>query len=145
MIKNLSVKQLYVVLYTAVLTGCAVPMPEGGNAGMPVNVSYSSLMAEAQADTSIKLAYGTEPLQFGRLYLPAVITEGSKVPLLVFIHGGCWLNAYDLNHSTAFSQAVANAGIAVWSVEYRRVGDIGGGWPGSYSPLTGCRFFHRLI
>ncbi|GAB2914193.1 alpha/beta hydrolase [Rheinheimera gaetbuli] len=97
-------------------------------------------MAEAQDDTSIKLVYGAEPLQFGRLYLPP---EGTAVPapLLVFIHGGCWLNAYDMVHSTAFSQAVANAGIAVWSLEYRRSGDAGGGWPGSLDDvLAGVKF-----
>ncbi|MBV2129864.1 alpha/beta hydrolase family protein [Arsukibacterium indicum] len=99
------------------------------------NVSYSSLAALPYNDTSIRLQYGPEPLQYGQLYLPPAATLNKRAPLLVFIHGGCWLNAYDISHSRAFSQAVANAGVAVWSVEYRRTGDEGGGWPGTYTDV----------
>uniref|UniRef100_A0A486XUA7 Possible kynurenine formamidase n=1 Tax=Rheinheimera sp. BAL341 TaxID=1708203 RepID=A0A486XUA7_9GAMM len=131
------IKKLILLKLALLLSACShiatVPLTDKVLPTSPVsNVSYASLATQAGADNSITLHYGSEPLQFGRLYLPAMLTKDSKVPLLVFIHGGCWLNAYDLNHSTAFSQAVANAGIAVWSVEYRRVGDSGGGWPGSY-------------
>ncbi len=140
------------MLCAAVLASCAAPIPERVSAGsesvttavsMPVNVSYSSLLAEAQADNSLKLAYGNEPLQFGRLYLPPETTTAAATPLLVFIHGGCWLNAYDMVHSTAFSQAVAKAGIAVWSLEYRRSGDAGGGWPGSLDDVLAGLAFAR--
>jgi len=101
------------------------------------NVSYTSLASLPYTDSSIKLHYGADALQYGRLYLPP--KSGSqtqtKTPLLVFIHGGCWLNAYDISHSRAFSQAVAAAGFAVWSVEYRRTGDEGGGWPGTFNDI----------
>ncbi|WP_372627464.1 alpha/beta hydrolase fold domain-containing protein [Arsukibacterium sp.] len=99
------------------------------------NVSYSSLSELSYTDRSIKLDYGADPLQYGQLYLPKTVSLQSslqqKAPLVVFIHGGCWLNAYDISHSRAFSQAVAANGFAVWSLEYRRTGDVGGGWPGS--------------
>lgn len=99
------------------------------------NVSYSSLAVLPYNNNSIKLQYGTEPLQYGQLYLPPTATLQRKAPLLVFVHGGCWLNAYDISHSRAFSQAVAAEGFAVWSVEYRRTGDEGGGWPGTYNDV----------
>jgi len=53
------------------------------------------------------------------LWLPA---EGNKKQnnLVVFIHGGCWLNAYDIKHSYALATALAQEGYAVWSLEYRR-------------------------
>lgn len=97
-------------------------------------VSYNSILALPVAGGGKTLAYGENPLQFGQLYLPDITADASspKVPLLIFIHGGCWLNAFDIQHTRAFSEAVAAAGIAVWSIEYRRVGDEGGGWPGSY-------------
>ncbi|KKO46500.1 esterase [Arsukibacterium ikkense] len=121
------------------ITGCAnrnsqtlaeSPAPEM----LLSQVSYSSLLNLPAAAAGIKLAYGDNPLQFGHLYLPQISAQ-QPVPLLVFIHGGCWLNAYDIAHSNAFSQAVATTGIAVWSLEYRRVGDTGGGWPGSYDDV----------
>ena len=109
------------------------------------NVSYASLVSLPYTDNSLKLRYGADELQYGRLYLPhAAVTQTNsqtKAQLVVFIHGGCWLNAYDINHSRAFSQAVAARGFAVWSLEYRRSGDEGGGWPGSmHDVLQGLSF-----
>ena len=100
-------------------------------------VSYSSLLPLAAAvpeSASQRINYGTGALQYGQLFLPA---NGSNTPapLLVFVHGGCWLNAYDITHSQAFSYALAQQGFAVWSIEYRRTGDEGGGWPGSYQDI----------
>jgi acetyl esterase/lipase len=104
-------------------------LPAG--AGALNNISFSSVLALPYANNSIKLAYGRDPLQFGQLYLPDNKTM-AKAPLLIFVHGGCWLNAYDIAHSNAFSLALAERGYAVWSLEYRRIGDAGGGWPGSF-------------
>ena len=64
-----------------------------------------------------------------------------KAPLVIFVHGGCWLNAYGVGHSVGLSQALAKEGYAVWSIEYRRTGDAGGGWPGSLNDvLKGVSF-----
>lgn len=76
-----------------------------------------------------RLAYGADPLQFGHLRLPP---GPGPFPVVVFVHGGCWLSAFDIGHVGALEQAWADAGYAVWSLEYRRVGDDGGGWPGTY-------------
>lgn len=76
-----------------------------------------------------RLSYGPHALQFGHLRLPA---RPGPHPVVVFIHGGCWLAEYDLLHAEALMHALATAGFAVWSVEYRRVGDEGGGWPNTY-------------
>lgn len=75
-----------------------------------------------------RLAYGPEPLQFGDLRLPA--GDGPH-PLLVVVHGGYWKAVYNLIHTGHLCRALAEAGIATWNVEYRRVGDVGGGWPGT--------------
>ena len=56
-------------------------------------------------------------------------------PLVVLVHGGCWLNAFDIKHTHALSTALMRAGYAVWSIEYRRTGDRGGAWPGSYNDI----------
>ena len=39
------------------------------------------------------------------------------------------------------SSALTGMGIATWNLEYRRTGDAGGGWPGTFDDLaTGTRF-----
>jgi len=56
-------------------------------------------------------------------------------PLVIIIHGGCWLNAYNAEHVRPLASALNAKNYAVWSVEYRRVGDDGGGWPGSFDDI----------
>lgn len=99
------------------------------------NVSFNSVLALPLKNQGVKLAYGDAALQFGLLSLPATKVS-TKPPLVIFVHGGCWLNAYDIGHSKALSQALTEAGYAVWSLEYRRVGDEGGGWPGSFNDIV---------
>jgi acetyl esterase/lipase len=77
----------------------------------------------------LKLHYGDLPLQFGHLRLPA---GDGPFPVVVFIHGGCWLAEYGIGHVGPLEVALADLGFAVWSLEYRRVGDDGGGWPGTF-------------
>jgi acetyl esterase/lipase len=57
--------------------------------------------------------------------------EGSAFPLALFIHGGFWRSKYDLTHAGHLCAALTKAGIATTNIEYRRVGNPGGGWPGS--------------
>lgn len=101
------------------------------------NVSYDSVTALDFTNADMKLVYGNANpgLQYGLLWLPDNLDATEKAPLIVLIHGGCWLNAYDIRHSFPLSTALAAAGYAVWSLEYRRSGDIGGGWPGSFEDI----------
>ena len=72
--------------------------------------------------------YGEDSLQYGELHLP----EGKGPhPVVVMVHGGCWLAAFDMNHMRALANAMEDVGYAVWNIEYRRVGHPGGGWPGT--------------
>ncbi|MFQ5719650.1 MAG: alpha/beta hydrolase [Acidobacteriota bacterium] len=79
-----------------------------------------------------RIPYGDGPLQFGDLRLPP---GPGPHPVAVFIHGGCWLAEYDITHSSKLTAALARHGIATWSLEYRRVGDDGGGWPGTFQDI----------
>ncbi len=79
-----------------------------------------------------RIHYGDGPLQFGDLRVPP---GGGPHPVAVFIHGGCWLAEYDISHSNKLTAALARNGIATWSLEYRRVGDEGGGWPGTFQDV----------
>lgn len=74
------------------------------------------------------LPYGRHPLQFGELRLPR---GPGPHPVAVAIHGGFWRARYSLEHLGHFCAALADAGIATWSLEYRRIGHEGGGVPGT--------------
>src|SRR5207249_1173459 len=79
------------------------------------------------ADT--RVAYGPEPLQFADVR-PA---EGDG--LAVMLHGGSWRAAYDLTHFGHLCVALRDAGVATFNVEYRRTGQPGGGWPGTFEDV----------
>lgn len=79
-----------------------------------------------------RLSYGVDPHQFGDLRIPK--SKGPH-PLVMNIHGGFWRNRYDLAHAGHLCAALTQKGIATWNVEYRRVGDEGGGWPGTFDDL----------
>lgn len=82
--------------------------------------------AMPQPAPGARIPYGPHPHQFGRLSLP----EGSGPhPVVVFLHGGCWRVEYDVGHVGRLEAALAEEGFAVWSLEYRRVGEEEGGWP----------------
>jgi acetyl esterase/lipase len=75
-----------------------------------------------------RIPYGEDPNQFADLRMPA--GKGPH-PLLIFIHGGYWRAEYDLTHAGHLCAALTRAGFATWSLEYRRVGQPGGGFPGT--------------
>ncbi len=82
-----------------------------------------------------RLKYGPGDLQFGDLRLPR-LTPGQRAPVLVFVHGGWWKAKYGLAYGGHLCAALKHAGVATWSVEYRRVGDLGGGWPGTFQDVA---------
>ncbi|MDG2420319.1 MAG: alpha/beta hydrolase [Gammaproteobacteria bacterium] len=95
------------------------------------DVSFESVLDLPFRESDYQISYGNDPFQFGRLWLPV----GGRLGTLVFIHGGCWLNEYNIDHAQGLSTALASAGYAVWSLEYRRTGDEGGGWPGTFDDI----------
>lgn len=89
-----------------------------------------------------RIPYGKDPRQFGDLRLPS---GPGPHPVVIFIHGGFWRNAYSLDHAGHACAALARAGAACWSIEYRRIGDPGGGWPGTMDDvLRGAEHIKKL-
>jgi acetyl esterase/lipase len=85
-----------------------------------------------------KLFYGSDPNQFGELRLPK---GHGPFPLIVNVHGGYWSAQYSLTHAGHFCAALSKKGFATWNVEYRRVGNPGGGWPGSFKDVVSAYRF----
>jgi acetyl esterase/lipase len=76
-----------------------------------------------------QIAYGDHPDQVGNLHLPA---EGNGPwPTVALVHGGDWEWGWDRTLMTPLARDLATRGFAAWNIEYRRVGQEGGGWPGT--------------
>jgi acetyl esterase/lipase len=78
----------------------------------------------------VRLNYGPDRNQFGDLRLPA--SSNAPFPVVVFVHGGYWRAKYGLGYAGHLCASLAEAGIASWNIEYRRIGNEGGGWPGTF-------------
>lgn len=110
------------LMTTLTLTATAEPAP-------PEIMTAAALADFPNPEADHVIAYGDDPLQFGELRLP----EGEgPFPVVVYLHGGCWMSEYDIAHSRVLTDAFTRAGIATWSLEYRRIGDTGGAWPGTF-------------
>ncbi len=81
----------------------------------------------------VRITYGEQPQQFADLYLPA---DEATPPVVVLIHGGFWRAQYGLDLMVPLAENLAADGYAVWNIEYRRVGQPGGGWPGTLDDVA---------
>ena len=105
-------------------------------------ISFADIQKLPKPPADHRLTYGNDPLQFGELRLPK--SQG-KNPVVIVVHGGCWFAEYDLNHVAAFSDALTKLGVATWTIEYRRIGDKGGAWPGTFQDVAKGADFLREV
>ncbi len=120
-------RDLIYLLFVLVLWTMAVPMTESQT------LTTKDILNLPTPEADLRIQYGEHPLQFGDLRLP---TGEGPHPVAVVVHGGCWLAEYNLDHISSFCDALTQDGIATWSLEYRRIGDEGGGWPGTFQDVA---------
>jgi acetyl esterase/lipase len=93
-----------------------------------------------------RILYDTNPSTFGDLRLPKNVKPGADgYPVVVFLHGGGWTADWTIGHSEQLVEALSNEGIATWNVEYRRLGNAGGGYPGTFIDVAKGLDFLRTI
>jgi acetyl esterase/lipase len=81
----------------------------------------------------LRIPYGTDREQFGDLRIPV---GAGPHPVVVVAHGGWWRSAFDLTYAGHMCEALTADGYATWNIEYRRVGQPGGGYPGTLHDVT---------
>ena len=75
-----------------------------------------------------RIPYGSGEFHFCDLRLPR---SSGPHPVVIVIHGGFWRAAYDLLYAGNMAAALTKQGLATWNIEYRRIGQPGGGYPGT--------------
>lgn len=97
-------------------------------------------------DAGVRIAYGRDSLQFGELRLPAGASSSARAPIAIIIHGGCWLSRYaSVRNSAPLADALAQAGVATWNLEYRRYDHPGGGWTGTFRDVADGADYVRAL
>ena len=86
--------------------------------------------ARISADTLI-IPYGDGAQRHGHLDTPTGEPPAAGWPVAVLVHGGFWRGgAVDLMFGLA--RSLIEDGWATWNIQYSRVGEDGGGWPGTF-------------
>lgn len=80
-----------------------------------------------------QFSYGDGDQQFAELWRPGGDPPWSAV---VMIHGGSWSRDVDRTIMHDIARNLAGEGHAVWNIEYRRLGQPGGGWPGTFEDVA---------
>jgi acetyl esterase/lipase len=119
------------VLLTATAAAPAAPL------------DYKELLARPRPAPTKRIPYGPAPSQFGELWMP---TGAGPFPVVLLIHGGCW--RADLPGIELMSYAADDLrghGFAVWNVEYHRLGEPGGGYPGTFADIAAAADELRVL
>src|SRR3954466_2940317 len=111
-----------------------MPPPERRRLRLP------KVMDDAPPTAEERLPYGDHPSQFVD-FRRSVSSQPS--PLAIFLHGGFWRNRRDLTYGGHLCLALRELGYCTANVEYRRVGEQGGGWPGTFDDVKRAVEFAR--
>lgn len=101
----------------------------------PWQQSFGDVQSLKFREADQRISYGEHVSQFIDLWLPRSKAKEAR-PTVILIHGGCWLAQYDISHIRPLATAISDRGFAVWAIEYRRVGETGGGWPGTFQDIS---------
>ncbi len=80
----------------------------------------------------IRYRYGAQPSQFCELSLP---DSAPPHHVAALIHGGFWQLPWGLELMAGAVSDLTGRGLAVWNLEYRRIGEPGAGWPGTFNDV----------
>ncbi len=79
-----------------------------------------------------RIRYGSDENQFIDLF----DSSSGSLATVLMIHGGFWRKKYDLQHTSHMCAQFAKNGMDVANIEYRRIGNVSGGWPATFQDVT---------
>ena len=100
-----------------------------------------NVLVRGARPADLTLRYGDGPDQVADVHVPPedaleVAGIGGKAMFTIFLHGGFWRAEYGREHTAPLAEALADAGFVVCAPEYRRSGQAGGGWPGTFDDVA---------
>ena len=78
---------------------------------------------------TLTVSYGPHASQCAEVYLPR---GAGPHPVVALLHGGLWRASQGRDPMRPIARQLARDGYAVLNVEYRRLGEQGAGWPGTF-------------
>lgn len=105
-------------------------------------VSEGEVLGRSGSVPDEQRAYGPGTRRYGELRLPS--GDGPH-PVVVLVHGGCWGDVASLRYMDALAVDLTRAGWATWNVEFRRLGDPGGGWPATFRDVAAAADYVRVL
>jgi acetyl esterase/lipase len=109
--------------------------PGGGGQGS------ADVLTRSARTPDLVLRYGDGAEQVADVHLPPMAVAsrgdtGASALLIIFLHGGFWRAEYGREHTGPLAEALADVGYVVCAPEYRRTGQAGGGWPGTFDDVA---------
>jgi acetyl esterase/lipase len=92
------------------------------------------VLSRPAAEPDVTVRYGPLPEHVADVRWPTTAAPG-PAPLVLVVHGGFWRAAMDRLHTGPQAVGLAGEGFAVAAIEYRRTGQPGGGWPGTFEDV----------
>lgn len=107
-------------------------------AGVP---DQRNVLVRPARPPDLMLRYGDDASQVADVHLPSPEAVqragiGGRALFTIFLHGGFWRVRYGREHTAPLAEALAAAGFVVCAPEYRRSGQRGGGWPGTFDDVA---------
>ncbi|MFC0315036.1 alpha/beta hydrolase family protein [Gordonia phosphorivorans] len=129
---------------TALVASCSTDT-DGSPVAAPIPASEApEAFAEVIASSNVDAERYVYPVADGEsdhdqnwvdLFLPKGDHPDGSVPLVVLIHGGSWQSQIGADTFVTFARRLAERGLAVYNVEYRRLGS-GGGYPQTFADVA---------
>lgn len=92
-------------------------------------ITTSAMLGRAPEPADVRVPYGSAAEQFGDLHVPAA-DGGGPYPVAIVVHGGCWRALAGLDYMSHLAHELTRHGWAAWNLEFRRIDQPGGTWPG---------------
>jgi acetyl esterase/lipase len=112
------------------------PAAPAGGSVPAMSAEPRSVLTRPAPPPDATVRYGEHPDHVADLRLPAPDRDGPARPLVVVVHGGFWRAEYDRAHTGPLAADLAARGYPVAQLEYRRTGQTGGGWPGTFDDVA---------
>lgn len=95
-------------------------------------ISFDDVLNLDYSKADSKIYYGKGIDQFGELRLPKSGNAEQRFPVVMLIHGGCYLDSYNSDHFRGLASEISNLGFATWMIEYSRINDKKIGYPNTF-------------